>query len=478
MAGSVSNSIVFFHPDLGIGGAERLILDAALALKSKGHKITIFTSHYDPNHCFDEARDGTLDVRIRGNSIFPATLLGRFKILFSILRQLHLLISITIFGELAQLKPDAFFVDQLAAGIPFLRWRWSKTPILFYCHFPDLLLVQNRSRWWKRIWRLPFDWLEGWGMKGADRIVVNSNFTKGVVEGTWPALARNKHGAQAMGVIYPCVDTNGAGKETSNKNIGVGKESGELWKGKRIILSINRFERKKNTGLAIQAFHGLNPAHRQGVRLVVAGGYDTRTEENVRYHEELVKLADNLGLRSATTKNVVTALNIPEDIEVLFLLSVPAQLKTMLLSTARLLVYTPTNEHFGIVPLEAMLVGVPVLAADSGGPLETILEGQTGWLRCAEDVSQWTEVMERVLHGLSEEKLRTMGIAGKRWVKSEFSESRMADRLDEEITRMVDCPRRRRMFELADLVVGLGISVPVAATLYVIVSKVLESLRS
>lgn len=52
--------IVFFHPDLGIGGAERLVIDAAVSLQNLGHKVTIFTSHCDPTHCFDEARDGNL----------------------------------------------------------------------------------------------------------------------------------------------------------------------------------------------------------------------------------------------------------------------------------------------------------------------------------------------------------------------------------------------------------------------------------
>lgn len=51
-------SIVFFHPDLGIGGAERLIVDAAVGLQEQGNKVTIFTSHCDPKHCFEEARDG------------------------------------------------------------------------------------------------------------------------------------------------------------------------------------------------------------------------------------------------------------------------------------------------------------------------------------------------------------------------------------------------------------------------------------
>ena len=55
---SKRQDIVFFHPDLGIGGAERLVIDAAVGLQNRGHKVTIFTSHCDPAHCFDEARDG------------------------------------------------------------------------------------------------------------------------------------------------------------------------------------------------------------------------------------------------------------------------------------------------------------------------------------------------------------------------------------------------------------------------------------
>jgi alpha-1,3/alpha-1,6-mannosyltransferase len=52
--------IVFVHPDLGIGGAERLVIDAAVGLQSAGHKVTILTSYRDTSHCFDEARDGAL----------------------------------------------------------------------------------------------------------------------------------------------------------------------------------------------------------------------------------------------------------------------------------------------------------------------------------------------------------------------------------------------------------------------------------
>lgn len=41
-----------------LGGAERLVVDAALGLQKMGHHVEIYTSHHDPNHCFDETQDG------------------------------------------------------------------------------------------------------------------------------------------------------------------------------------------------------------------------------------------------------------------------------------------------------------------------------------------------------------------------------------------------------------------------------------
>ena len=47
---------------------------------------------------------------------------------------------------------------------------------------------------------------------------------------------------------------------------------------------------------------------------------------------------------------------------------------------ATTVVFPPANEDFGIVPLEAMASGTPVIAMDRGGPRESILDGRTGWL--------------------------------------------------------------------------------------------------
>ena len=178
--------------------------------------------------------------------------------------------------------------------------------------------------------------------------------------------------------------------------------------------------------------------------------------ENVSYHTELLSLAEGLKLTTATAKNIVSALSIPDDIDVLFLLSIPSQLKSTLLHAAKLLVYTPANEHFGIVPLEAMLAGVPVLAANSGGPLETVVDGQTGWLRDPEKVGDWTEVVRQVLHDMPAAQLRGMGLAGRERVEAEFSESKMAQKLDQELEDMVRAPRVRAL-EIQDVLLVVGI---------------------
>lgn len=40
-----------------LGGAEKFIVNAALALKQSGHEVTLYTTHHDGTHCFEETLD-------------------------------------------------------------------------------------------------------------------------------------------------------------------------------------------------------------------------------------------------------------------------------------------------------------------------------------------------------------------------------------------------------------------------------------
>lgn len=396
---------------------------------------------------------------MRGNTIIPQAFLGRFAILCAILRQVHLVLQIALFSdELAKLTPTSFFVDQLSAGIPLLRLLQPRPRVIFYCHFPDKLLAKKGSLL-KSLYRLPFDALESWSTGCSDTVVVNSNFTKSVFAEAFPGLRHRE-----PGVIYPCVDT--------SDGIHL-DEILPLWKAKKVLLSINRFEKKKDVALAVKAFAGLSPAERRDARLVLAGGYDPRVPENVSTYNELCELADSLHLEHATAKNVITSQAVPDDISVIFLHSVPNALKSTLLSTSRLLIYTPRNEHFGIVPLEAMLAGIPVLAANEGGPTETVISGQTGWLRDVSKVNDWTEVMRIALEdGEGEQRLKEMGKWGRERVIAEFSKEAMAQRLETEINHMLRKQERPDMLPLTAILVLVAlIGVLVAASVWLAVGK-------
>jgi alpha-1,3/alpha-1,6-mannosyltransferase len=361
-------------------------------------------------------------------------------------------IAINFFSdELHNLKPDIFIVDQLSACVPLLRWLYPRRQrILFYCHFPDQLLANRGTKGIggiiKLIYRWPFDWFEGWSMAASDKIVVNSNFTKSVAKQVFPTLPDN------LAVIYPCVNELQPGSQLE----------GRLWNNKfKIFLSINRFERKKDIGLAIKAYHGLSESERKWTRLILAGGYDNRVTENVQYHNELVQLAESMGLRTATAKTVPTALGTSDYVDVLFLLSVPGVFKDTLLENAELLLYTPTNEHFGIVPVEAMQHGVPVLASNTGGPLETILEGETGWLRDVDKVEDWTKEMIKGVgkgsNSMQESDREKMKAAGRKRAK-EFSRDTMARKFDDEMTKMAE-ERRSHFTGGQDMFMALGLLV-------------------
>lgn len=370
-------------------------------------------------------------MRVRGNSLVPSTIFGRFAILCAILRQLHLVCIVALWNyELDHLRPTHFFVDQLSAAVPLLRFLYTDVGILFYCHFPDQLLAQKGQgaiAVLKKAYRVPFNAIEGWSTASSHGIVVNSNFTGGVVKRVFPQLSNRD-----LKVVYPCVDTSSASQ--------VQRKS--LWPNRKLILSINRFEKKKDVALAVKAFATHHDPARKPALLVIAGGYDPRVPENVNTHKELQELADSFGLVHETHKSLPDPSIIPPKTSLLFLLSVPDSLKQSLLASADLLVYTPQNEHFGIVPLEAMLAEVPVLAANEGGPLETVVEGETGWLRDIRNPGEWTAVMTRVLEAPNPAELRKMGENGRKRVQAEFSKEQMALRLDQSLDQISNPPKK------------------------------------
>jgi glycosyltransferase involved in cell wall biosynthesis len=63
-----------------------------------------------------------------------------------------------------------------------------------------------------------------------------------------------------------------------------------------------------------------------------------------------------------------------------FLGEVTDEEKVALMRNARAFIFAAEDEDFGIVPVESMGQGTPVIAYKSGGVLETVIDGKTGIL--------------------------------------------------------------------------------------------------
>ncbi|MGW3101980.1 glycosyltransferase family 4 protein [Streptomyces sp. NPDC001100] len=84
-------------------------------------------------------------------------------------------------------------------------------------------------------------------------------------------------------------------------------------------------------------------------------------------------------------------------------------------------------EGLGIVYLEASATGLPVVAGDSGGAPDAVLDGETGWVVRGGSPE---EAADRIVALLGDPELRrTMGERGRSWVEEKWRWDLLAERL-------------------------------------------------
>eukprot|EP00960_Hanusia_phi_P021928 649435-Hanusia_phi.AAC.1 len=308
------------------------VVDAAVGLQNKGHRVVMYTSHHDKNHCFQETRDGTLNVEVIVlKFVFVLSPPSGLRTMKDALPPPEFNSSQVIL--LTQIRYDVIIVDQLSVGTMTFG---SVIVLRFCCLYADssshppcngienrlllsfsgsqivwpvkVLMIAmvgekeadlRRSRsWLKSLYRLPFDWLEEFTTLLSHRILVNSKYTSQVFHETFSSAKISPE------VLYPSINL----KSYEQSGSGTSKSSNEAEKLFETLrkftcfISINRFERKKNIELAVKAFGTLRglcqeaeslplaflkrdfPKEEfQSLRLIIAGGYDPRVVENVRY---------------------------------------------------------------------------------------------------------------------------------------------------------------------------------------------------
>ncbi len=95
-----------------------------------------------------------------------------------------------------------------------------------------------------------------------------------------------------------------------------------------------------------------------------------------------------------------------------------------LLRSADAVVCVPWYEPFGIVPLEAMACGVPVVASAVGGQIDSVLDGVTGVHVPPRDPVALVRALRALLD--QPERRAVLGAAGARRARERFAHERVA----------------------------------------------------
>ncbi|KFU75930.1 Glycosyltransferase involved in cell wall bisynthesis [Amycolatopsis lurida] len=169
------------------------------------------------------------------------------------------------------------------------------------------------------------------------------------------------------------------------------------------IVSVGRLVPRKGFDLAIAALPSVPDAE-----LVIAGGPDAGPLDEAPEVRRLRKIADQAGVADRVhLAGLVSRENMPA-----------------LLRSADAVVCTPWYEPFGIVPLEAMACGVPVVATAVGGLTDTVVDGVTGLLVPPRNPKDLAGALRRLLSDASARE--SFGIAGTDRVRARYSWDRVA----------------------------------------------------
>lgn len=172
---------------------------------------------------------------------------------------------------------------------------------------------------------------------------------------------------------------------------------------RRRIVAVGRFVPRKGFDTVIEALTTVPAAE-----LVIAGGPDRAELDTVPEACRLRKLAADLGVAERVSLYGSVA---REDM--------PA-----LLRSADVVTCTPWYEPFGIVPLEAMACGVPVVASAVGGMLDTVVHDATGLLIPPKDPRACANAVSAILR--DRRAASAFGAAGRERARSRYSWDRIA----------------------------------------------------
>jgi glycosyltransferase involved in cell wall biosynthesis len=162
------------------------------------------------------------------------------------------------------------------------------------------------------------------------------------------------------------------------------------------ILSVGRFaDPRKNVRMLFYAYNWLRQSMPKAPHLILAGETGPSVED----------------------WNLAVSLGISEYVE--FHQNVLIEELARLYRGASLFVLSSNEEGLGIVILEAMASGIPVVATRCGGPETAVIDGETGYLTPVGDAKALAVTIQQLF--AHPELRQRMGQAGRQRVEDHFS---------------------------------------------------------
>ncbi|MBI5046932.1 glycosyltransferase family 4 protein [Candidatus Micrarchaeota archaeon] len=359
------------------GGMERVVLKIA-----QHFDATVHTLYYDPENTFQEFKNLQVEV-------------GKP----SIIRKIPLAKRVTGAIEAGKYFYNLKLKDYDVVNAQQTPAEWARNfnaPMIWYSHTPN---------------REAFDLYE-WRMKRRNA------FSKAIF---WTSIQAFRYFEFRTVPKIEYIFTNSKNSQQRIKTY-LKQESEVLYPGVEYEkFSSKRYENfffypsrivpEKELEYAIEAFK-LFSKRANGWKLIIAGGLSKRPEHQNYYKK----------IKALCNEDISVETNVTEERLV------------DLYATCNCVLYTPVNEDFGLVPLEALASGKPCIARNEGGPRETIIDKKDGFL--VNSIFEMAERMEFLAK--NPEQAEKMGSVGRTKVKKDFTWERFLKRFGEKAKELAD----------------------------------------
>ena len=395
--------IAVYH-DLPSGGAKRTLYESMKRL-SQRHTIDVYT--------LDTADRDFCDLRPFSNAeyVYHFSPFKRFHSPLGRLNQLQRWrdlqqldqLARRIAAEIDDRKYDIVFAQPSMWTQAPLVLRYLRTPTLYYCHEPPRHLYESQYRdsnaklGWRgaldvadpliRLYRTTAQRFDRLAVQAAKSVLVNSTFIHERV--------KQIYGIDSI-ICYHGVDTDLYSPHAAKA-------------AEQHVLSVGAIQPHKGFDFLIESLGYVDPAARPALYLV--GNMESAAEKKLLQalaREKGVNLRIEVGVDQATLVQRYNA--------------------------ATFIVYAPHNEPFGLVPLEAMACGKPVVGVNEGGVKETVVNHVTGVL-----VERHAESFGRAVQRLLEDSALAgqYGKNGRKHVLEKWSWEKSVEQLENHLLHHV-----------------------------------------